>query len=315
MKQVKAAVRADMRQLTPGDLILVACSGGADSMALAIAALEVAPEFAIRVGVVVIDHQLQHGSGEVSQNVVSQLSARGANPALLVRVDVDGEGGLEASARTARYHALDQVRADNDAAAVYLGHTASDQAETVLLGLARGSGTRSLSGMTDVVAHYRRPLLSLTRHQVREEVLAAVVEIWDDPHNEDPRFTRSRVRARVMPLLEAELGPGVEAALVRSARLLRDDADALDGFAHDAYAKTVVNGEIDIAQLMSHARALRTRVIKEWIRQLQLPPATADHIDAVEALASQWKGQGGVALPGHVDAIRQGGVIRSQQRG
>lgn len=313
MKVIRAAVREDLKQLAPGDLVLVACSGGADSVALSLALLDVAAEFAIRVGAISIDHQLQPGSRERAEEVVSWLKELGAEPAEAISVKVGNQGGVEAAARTARYAALDDAADRHRAAAIYLGHTASDQAETVLLGLARGSGSRSLSGMAQVVGRYRRPLLHLTREEVRNEVNQSTFPIWDDPHNEDSRFARVRVR-KIMPEIEVQLGPGVEAALVRSAALLRDDADALDHFADEAFVKVATGGEIDVAALMSHPRAMRTRVIKRFASENGLPPLTAEHIDAVEALASRWKGQGPVALPGHVDAFREGGALKFRPR-
>ena len=313
MKSLRAAVRQDLERLTAGDLVLVACSGGADSMGLAIGLLDVAPEFAIRVGVIAIDHDLQPGSRARAEEVVASLKARGADPAEAITVQVGKEGGLEAAAREARYEALTAAADRHGAAAIYLGHTSSDQAETVLLGLARGSGARSLSGMADVNVRYRRPLLHLSRDQVREEVMEAGVTIWDDPHNADPRFTRVRARA-VMNQLERELGPGIEEALVRSAALLRDDADALDEWAAEAMVKVITENKIDLNALMVYPRAIRTRVIKQFFRNQGLPSLTADHIRAVDALASDWRGQGPVALPGHMDAAREGGLLTLRPR-
>lgn len=313
MRLVRAAVRSDLEQLSPGDQVLVACSGGADSLALALALLEESKQFAIRVGVISIDHQLQDGSRQRAEEVVEMLRLRGAAPAEVMSVTVGNEGGLEAAARTARYQALDDAADQYGAVAIYLGHTASDQAESVLLGLARGSGARSLSGMARVNGRYRRPLLHLTRAQVRDEVAALGLPIWDDPHNEDPRFTRVRAR-HLMPQLESQLGPGIEAALVRSASLLRDDADALDQWADETFLKVATDQEVDLEQLMFYPRAIRTRVIKRFLSNAGLPAVSADHISAVEALASHWRGQGPVALPGDVDAARAGGVLTLRPR-
>ena len=309
--KVRAAVRADLDQLNPGDLVLVACSGGADSVALALALLKEAEKFAVGVGVISIDHQLQSGSRERAEKLVAQLSEMGASPSEVISVDVGTEGGLEAAARAARYRALDDAAQRHRAAAIYLGHTASDQAESVLLGLARGSGARSLSGMARVNGIYRRPLLSLTREEVRSEV--GDFEIWEDPHNSDSRFTRVRVR-QLLEKMESEIGPGIAAALVRSASLLRDDADALDFFADDALAKLVSNNSLDLEALMLHPRAVRTRVVKRFLNDQGVSQPSAEQIDAVEALASRWKGQGPVALPGHFDAMRESGKLTLRNR-
>ncbi len=165
----------------------------------------------------------------------------GLSPALSVRVAVAGPGGAdgyqgpEAAARSARYAALAAAARRAGAAPggvwIMLGHTLDDQAETVLLGLARGSGARSLAGMSPQAGRYLRPLLRIRRAQTAAACTALGLPPWDDPHNCDPAFTRVRVRRELMPALATALGPGVAEALARTADLLRADADALDAIA------------------------------------------------------------------------------------
>src|SRR5215207_3414871 len=142
---VRRAVRA---VLPPAGLVLVALSGGADSLALAAATAFEAPRAGCRAGAVIIDHGLQQGSAEVAARAAAQAAELGLQPVLVRRVAVApaGEGGPEASARIARYAALDAAAHETGAVLVLLGHTLDDQAETVLLGLARGAGAASLSG-------------------------------------------------------------------------------------------------------------------------------------------------------------------------
>ncbi|WP_434097932.1 tRNA lysidine(34) synthetase TilS [Streptomyces sparsogenes] len=221
-------------------LVLVACSGGADSMALASALAFEAPKLGLRAGGVTVDHGLQAGSDVRAAEVAERLRLLGLEPVESVAVSVGREGGPEAAARDARYAALDAAAERHGAVAVLLGHTRDDQAETVLLGLARGSGIRSLSGMAQVSgAHgrYRRPFLRLDRQTVRRACLAQSLPVWDDPHNVDPAYTRSRVRHEALPVLEKALGKGVVEALARTAQLSRDDADALDAWAARAEAE------------------------------------------------------------------------------
>ncbi len=231
---VRHAVRASLTGLVPGQLVLVACSGGADSLALAAAAAFEAPRAGLRAGGVIIDHGLQPGSAELTGKVAATLTGLGLDPVLTEAVTVAKPGepgayrGPEAAARAARYAALDSAAAASGAAVIMLGHTLDDQAETVLLGLARGSGARSLAGMSERSCGYLRPLLQVRRSQTRAACTALGLQPWDDPHNRDPAFTRVRVRQNLMPALESALGPGVAAALARTARLLRADADALD---------------------------------------------------------------------------------------
>ena len=209
-------------------LVLVALSGGPDSLALAAAT---AFEARGRAGAVIVDHGLQDGSAATAERAAEQARALGLDPVRVVRVQVGTDGGPEAAARTARYEALDAVAGELGAAAVLLGHTLDDQAETVLLGLARGSGAASLQGMAPEAGLYRRPLLGIRRQTTVQACADAGLEPWDDPQNADPGFTRVRVRQTVMPLLETELGPGVAEALARTAEQLREDSEALDAFA------------------------------------------------------------------------------------
>jgi tRNA(Ile)-lysidine synthase len=163
--ELRNAVRPFLENLTAGDCVLVAVSGGADSLALAYALNKEAPELAISLIAVTVDHQLQSGSGDQAKKVQAELKAMGYQEVIIEKVIVQEKSGLEADARTARYAALDAIAHAYGATQIFLGHTRDDQAETVLLGLARGSGTRSLSGMAVVNGKYARPFLLLTREQ------------------------------------------------------------------------------------------------------------------------------------------------------
>ena len=247
---VRAAVRAALADLAPGDRVLVGLSGGPDSLALLAAAVAVAGEQGVLCGAVVVDHGLQPGSAEVAARAADQARILGCADVHVVRVVVDrgpGSGGLEAAARTARYAAIERCAATSPgsgATVVLLGHTRDDQAETVLLRLARGSGTRSLAGMASVAGIYRRPLLDLPRGVVAQAAADLAAEDprlapWRDPHNDDRTHARVRVRTEVLPVLEAALGPGVVEALARTARLAREDADALDAWAERAWTEAI----------------------------------------------------------------------------
>ncbi len=229
--QVRLGVRQALAGLASGDLVLVACSGGADSLALAAALAFEAPRLGLRGGGVTIDHGLQASSAEQARRVTTALAAMGLEPVRSVRVSPAGPGGPEAAARAARYAALDDAAGRAGAVAVLLGHTLDDQAETVLLGLARGSGARSLAGMPARQGRYLRPLLGIRRTQTVAACAALQLEPWADPHNFDPAYARARVRHQAMPALAGALGPGVAEALARTACQLRADADALDALA------------------------------------------------------------------------------------
>ncbi|MFM9150801.1 MAG: tRNA lysidine(34) synthetase TilS [Candidatus Planktophila sp.] len=308
--EILTAVRPYLEQLTAGDVVLVAVSGGADSLALAAAILLESKDLLVRPIAVTIDHQLQIGSAVQAEKVVSQLKGLGYSDVISRQVSVDQSSGLESGARDARYAALHKIAEEVNALHIYLGHTRDDQAETVLLGLARGSGARSLSGMASVNGKIIRPLLHLTRQVTEQACKELGCEVWNDPHNFNNDFTRVRVRTQVLPLMEKELGPGISEALARTASLLRDDADALDTLADQAIAGLDM-ADLDINQLSALPRAVRTRVLRRAIYAQGAPSGsiTADHVSAVEALVTSWHGQGEVSLPGGVKVARISGRL------
>ena len=307
---IRSAVRAALKDCTAGDLVLVAVSGGADSLALAYALSLEAPKLALRVECVTVDHQLQSQSSVQAEKVVSALSKMGIDKTHVIKVDVDITDGLEASARRARYAALDACATQTGAALVFLGHTRDDQSESVLLGLARGSGARSLSAMAMHNGKYVRPLLAITREETLGACAEAQLDPWDDPHNADKTFTRVRVRHEVIPHLEKNLGPGISAALARTASLLRDDADALDQLAEEEFAAHDALS-LDISRLEKLPKAIRTRVLRLAIYAAGSPAGSlsAEHITPIEALITEWSGQGPSDLPGGVRVSRISGRL------
>ncbi|WP_460863760.1 tRNA lysidine(34) synthetase TilS [Nocardiopsis coralliicola] len=324
--------------MPPGALVLVACSGGAASLALAGAAAFAAPRMGLRAGAVTVDHGLQDGSAGRARAAAAQLEALGLDPVAVETVQVGDSGGPEGAARDARYAALDAAAHRLGAAALLLGHTADDQAETVLLGLARGSGARSLSGMAPRSGNRLRPFLGLPRATVRRACAEMGLVHWEDPHNADPAFARSRVRHAALPALEAALGPGAAAALARTAGLLRDDADALDAWAQRAAADCAVPPEapgaaaagaqagppgaaergvsspgprLDAAALAALPRAVRTRVMRSAALAAGSPAGdlSAAHVAELDRLVADWRGQTHIDLPGGLRARRRGGAV------
>lgn len=307
---IRSAVRNTLTDCAAGDLILVAVSGGADSLALAYALSLEAPKLALRVEGVTVDHQLQSQSSVQAEKVVAALATMGIEKTHVIKVDVDITDGLEASARRARYAALDSCAEKTGATFVFLGHTRDDQSESVLLGLARGSGARSLSAMAVRNGKYVRPLLAITREETLGACAEAQLDPWDDPHNADKAFTRVRVRTDVIPNLEKNLGPGISAALARTASLLRDDADALDQLAETEFALHDPLS-LDISRLEKLPKAIRTRVLRLAIYAAGAPSGSlsADHITPIEALITEWSGQGASDLPGGVRVSRISGRL------
>ncbi|QRY64754.1 tRNA lysidine(34) synthetase TilS [Gordonia sp. PDNC005] len=303
-RAVIGAVRGYVSAHLDGGPVCVALSGGADSLALTAGAVRAG----LDVHAIVVDHGLQDGSDVVAETAAATVRRLGAT-AEVRRVTVDGAGGLEAAARTARYTALDMARSDRP---VLLGHTLDDQAETVLLGLGRGSGGRSLAGMRPWSAPWGRPLLGIRRTQTVAACEGWGLPVWDDPHNSDPRFTRVRVRTEVLPLLEDVLASGVAEALARTADQLTADSDALDALAGDVLDRQTDEG-LAVIEVAGAPSAIRTRAVRFWLQRRGIEAPSHRQVTAVDALVSDWHGQGPIAVGGDDEArlvvTRRAGVL------
>jgi tRNA(Ile)-lysidine synthase len=247
----------------------------------------------LRCGAVVVDHGWAEDSGERSAAVADTARGLGAEPALVVTAIAERS---EDAARQGRYAALESVADEYGATLVLLGHSLDDQAETVLLGLARGSGARSLAGMSARRDRFARPLLGVRRSTLRAAAEQAGLHAWDDPSNDDPAFARTRIRRDLLPEMEAALGPGIAGSLARTADLLRADADALDEW---AAAADPGGGTLDVEALADLPAAVRRRVLRSFALRSGAPAGalSAAHVLAIEALVMDWHGQGPVFLP------------------
>jgi tRNA(Ile)-lysidine synthase len=308
--QLRGAVRPGLtRSARP---VLVACSGGADSLALAAAVAFEAPRAGVPAGAVTVDHGLQPGSAERVEETAGLLRKLGLDPVGVLTVAVGTRGGPEAAARTARGAALAAAAADAGAR-LALGHTLDDQAETVLLGLGRGSGPRSVAGMVeervDGGVTWWRPLLGVRRAATRQACADQGLPVWDDPWNTDPAYTRARLRGEALPLLEDVLGGGVAPALARTAALLREDLDALDALAAAEGARLAGPDGLAAEAAAALPAALRRRVLRSWLRAAGVPDLQAVHLRAVDALLVAWRGQGRVDLPGGAGVVRASGRL------
>ncbi|WP_309616559.1 tRNA lysidine(34) synthetase TilS [Salinibacterium sp.] len=306
---VRRAVRVSIAE---GEVVLVALSGGPDSLALAAATAFEAPRAGARAGAIIIDHGLQPGSVDAAANARDHATALGLAPVVAKTVTVGVDGGPEAAARTARYRALAEAARELGATAVLLGHTLDDQAETVLLGLARGSGAASLQGMAAETGIYRRPLLGIRRSQTVQFCKDSGLTPWLDPQNDDPAFSRVRVRKVVLPTLEAELGPGISEALARTAEQLREDTEALDHFAEEIAEDLAEHSEAGISlpvrALAANPAALRQRLIRLAVESEFHVSLSRSQTLEVARLVTDWHGQGPIDLPG-VKVERHAGLL------
>ncbi|GAA1942235.1 tRNA lysidine(34) synthetase TilS [Amycolatopsis minnesotensis] len=305
VSRVRKAVRDRLTDPSwpPGE-VFVAVSGGADSLALAEAAAFTGRRLQRAVRGLIVDHGLQDGSARIAATAAKKAKELGLDSAEVLTVEVGEAGGPEAAARKARYAALRS--AVPPGALILLGHTRDDQAETVLLGLGRGSGPRSVSGMRPLDPPWGRPLLDVPRETTVAACAALGVTPWEDPHNIEARFTRVRLRHEVLPLLEDVLNGGVAAALARTAAQLREDSEALDTLARGIIAE---NGQLDVGDLEPLPSALRRRALRRWLLDAGVRELTDAHLRSVDALVGRWRGQGGVWLPGDLVARRAHGRL------
>lgn len=284
-----AAVAAFAKKVLPNvEHWCVALSGGPDSLALTAVAAAILPTTAL-----IVEHGLQSGSAEVAATARTQALGLGCVEAEILAVQVSGAGGPEAAARTARYLALDAARRDRP---VLLGHTLDDQAETVLLGLGRGSGARSIAGMRPHDPPWCRPLLGVRRGVTHAGCAELGLIAWQDPHNADRRFTRVRLRQEVLPLLEDVLGGGVAEALARTATALRENTDLIDALIDEALTDAMTGDGLDTRALTQLPDPIRRGVIRSWLLAGGAIRLTDKQIRGVDTLVTGWRGQGGVAV-------------------
>ncbi|KUF06450.1 tRNA lysidine(34) synthetase TilS [Leucobacter sp. G161] len=342
--QVRLAVRRALDGLPgtagPSPLLLVGLSGGADSLALAAALAAEAPRLAVRAGALVIDHGLQPGSAATAERAAHTARSLGLEPVVVRRVEVGSGGGPESAARDARYAAFAEIAHETGASAILTAHTRDDQAEQVLLALARGSGTRSIAGIParrslGEGVTLVRPLVGADPEVGRVTTAAACRElglsVWDDPHNSDRTYARVRVREVLLPVLVEELGPGVRAGLARSADLAREDAAALDAWATTVAAELTHAADARVEQqpgaapltidatgierLAGLPAAVRQRVIHGIAAARYGASLSREHTLAVARLVTHWRGQGPVFVPGIRVTRTRNGLTFARQLG
>nr|WP_240393974.1 tRNA lysidine(34) synthetase TilS [Corynebacterium lactis] len=327
--KVRHRVRSALRSIDAGAIrtsgVVIGLSGGADSLALLAGACAetFGPKGALVGGpvhAVVVDHRLQDGSADVARRAADTARSLGATAeVVVVDIDKDSPHGPEYAARIERHRALREV-ARRRHAPLLLAHTLDDQAETVLLRLARGGGPQALSAIRDDLTwsdgtRILRPLLSVRRADTKGCCTELGLSPWEDPHNDDPAFARVRVRRSILPLLERELGPGVAENLAKTAALAALDNDSLDSSAEAELTSLLEEGrpsasergggELPVSGLATLDDAVATRVIGRWVRRSGGEPNTKQ-IDAIMALVRNYHGQGAVQVP--VSGKVQGGA-------
>ena len=305
---VRRAVRFALATEPAGSLVLAAVSGGADSLALLAGLAWEAPRGGLRPGVVHVDHGLQPDSAAQAVRVAEVAAGLGVEEIhCLEGFHEVGPDGPEGSARTARYRVIEDRAQALGVDTVLTGHTRDDQAESVLLGLVRGSGARSLAGIPPRRGRYVRPLLELGHDTTLAACAAQGLVPWHDPSNDDTTLLRNTIRHQTLPAMEALLGPGVAESLARTAAMLREDADALDAMAADAYDACRADPGLDCSALSALPTALRRRVVRRWLLAAGVRGGSLAyvHLRAVDDLVVRWHGQAGASLPGGLVAVRR----------
>lgn len=313
--ELQNAVQNLLKDLDPGDLVLVGCSGGADSLALVWTTSVVGKRLELKTGAVIVDHQLISESNDVAHNAKKQCEELGIEKVIIKKVEVNQTNeGLEAAARIARYEAFENVLHETNAKVILLAHTQDDQAETVLMRLTRGSGAKSLSGMSAISGKYLRPFLHLRKKIVHDSLDLIGMKAWQDPANFDNQYLRVKVRQELMPKLIEVLGEGAISSLDKTSQLLRLDNQALDELAQqfvDVQDDVKKNG-LKVKELENLPEAIRTRVLKicAVASGVHPGPFSFEHIEAIDALVKNWHGQGNIDLPGFIQATRVDGSLR-----
>ena len=313
--EMQNAVQNLLKDFDAGDYVLVGCSGGADSLALAWTTLVVGKRLELKTGVIIVDHQLFPESNSVALNAKKQCEDLGIEEVIIKKVNVEhNHEGLEAAARIARYEAFENVLHETNAQAILLAHTQDDQAETVLMRLTRGSGAKSLSGMAQVSGKYIRPFLHLRKKLVHDSLDLIGLKAWQDPANTDHQFLRVKVRHELMPKIVEVLGESAISSLDKTSQLLRLDNQALEELAHQFFdsQKDVKTNGLEISELEKLPEAIRTRVLRIFAIASGVHPGpfSFEHIEAIDALVKNWHGQGNVDLPGFIQATRVNGSLR-----
>ncbi|MEY3388244.1 MAG: hypothetical protein RI944_1017 [Actinomycetota bacterium] len=305
------AVNNLLKDFEPADNILVACSGGADSLALAWTSQVVTKRIGLNLIAVIIDHQLIKESSQVAQEAKKKCEDFGIEKVVIKQIQVkDDNDGLEAAARKSRYEAFEELVNEFNAKAVLLAHTQDDQAETMLMRLTRGSGAKSLSAMKEVSGKYLRPFLHIRKQVLVDALEKENISYWQDPANTNYKFLRAKVRHELMPKLIEVLGDSAIESLDRTSELLKEDNEALESIALESYEK--LNKELKVQDLEKLAAAIRKRVIKIAALDSGVTPGpfSFEHIEAIDALVTNWRGQGNVDLPGFIQASRVDQTIR-----
>ena len=317
LQPASLAARNDVKKFLekhtqPGERLLIAVSGGFDSLALAHIVQSLHEELGISISALTVDHSLQEQSQVWAEQTIDRLKNFGILDATAkkVQVDIESPDGLEAAARDARYRALQEFASNCGAVAILMAHTLDDQAETVLLRLAQGASTQSIAAMRPLNGNVWRPLLNIRRGDLRTYLNDFNIDAIDDPHNYDRRFTRVRVREELLPLLIEVLGKDVVNSLARTALLARIDSDTLEALTDKRYEEVVLSSQVQCEQLKVELPAIQLRILYRWLRELGGPRFSHEHVEGILRLALENHLKGPLRVPGF-EIQKDSGTLRA----
>jgi len=306
------AIKKSLKNLPKDSAVGFGCSGGADSTALMLALSTLYKgDRASLVHVVIIDHQLQEVTAEISQNVAELAKSYGFTPHVIPISITETREGSESDARRSRYEAFEKTIEEYNLKAFLTGHTKSDQAEQVMLGIIRGSGSRSLSGIREERGVYKRPFLNwLSREETQKVCEENGYEYWCDPHNDLTIYRRVAVR-KFLKNFEDESGQKITDSLVKTAIINSEEADALDFYADSMYSK-VIDNNWSADFLSTIPSAVRKRLYRKILIELEVRSDSIDFLklSAIDNLISDWRGQGAVVISKNLEVSRfKGGLV------
>ena len=318
-----AAVRKQ-GTIVAGDRVLAACSGGPDSVALVAILMKLRDEMPLEIRLAHFNHRLRDGAGE-DERFVRDLARRWALPVIADSADVRAFAArkklnLEEAGRNLRYAFLRRAAAETGATKIATGHTMTDQAETVLMRLMRGTGLSGLAGIATVLSGETcpvvRPLLGIAGRDLRAWLAAEGIAFREDPSNIVRRFLRNRVRAELLPELEARYAPQVIAHIARLAAIAREDDELLAAFVRELSDEFVLrkgrDTSLDLQTLPLLLPALARRVAREFLRELRgdLRDVSFDDVEGLLALGEGKE----MSLGRGVILCREGGRLGLKKR-
>ena len=320
--------------LVPGDRVLVAVSGGPDSVALLYLLYDLREELELRLEVAHLQHGIRGTEAQEDARFVAGLAAKLGLPFHLKQINLPqmraeaGKGNLEALARDERYRFLSDVARRRGIGKIATAHTEDDQAETALMWFLRGSGMKGLGGMSPTrrlqirggkspnECVIIRPLLDVSKAEILQFLTEKHLTYRLDRSNQDPVFLRNWLRLTLIPQLKERIDPHLSSRLARQAELIRDEEQLLDGLAHKELDATRTHGGISTGLLLKYSKAMQRRLLRLWIEEIRghLRGFDFQHVEEILDLTTVGPPQCRLSIPGGWELVKEYEVLRLEKR-